>query len=508
MSDKVSITATPAAEQEPAPAPEPQSAAPTPDAQPQSPDLALDQSEGHNRTLEEKIVSSSSAGTPIDSHEPNPDDWTPPSIQAGDELATSAAKSIMMRITGTSESSLVRRILSVDDYIVAAAQKEDAAIEAPAPETSAIVAAVAIPVPDHSAGITNLLGVAARTTAAVPKVSLSIARPTSPVVPDTNTVHSIEIQQLLTVAMSAATLSPVATIPAHVAPKPAIALAPAPAEQSVSNQPKRAPPPASAHARPATVGETPALTPEKPRTRTESIFHLPRKPIVAEPWPRRLLRYAGYAATVLALLVIFRFVDPPGSALMAWRWVNGTTVTRDWVPISSISPNLVRAVIVSEDWTFCDHHGVDVAAMQEAIEKAGDGIPRGASTISMQVVKNVFLWPSKSYVRKAIELPMTLVMEILWPKQRVLEVYLNVAEWGPGIFGAEAAARHHFNKPASRLTSREAAQLAASLPNPFVRDAGDPGPRLARKATTIQNRMRIAGGVTECVGVTSDAKAP
>jgi monofunctional glycosyltransferase len=240
---------------------------------------------------------------------------------------------------------------------------------------------------------------------------------------------------------------------------------------------------------------------------------LPETAPIEQPWPRRLLRYAGYAiaayaALMLTLIVLFRFVNPPGSALMAWRAAGGTTINREWVPISKMSPNLVRAVIVAEDWTFCAHHGVDVAAVQDAIEKAGDGIPRGASTISMQTVKNVFLWPSKSYVRKAIEVPMTLVMEILWPKRRVLEVYLNIAEWGPGIFGAEAASQHHFNKPASKLTSREAAQLAASLPNPFVRDAGDPGPRLARKATTIQNRMRIAAGVTDCVGVISDSKAP
>jgi monofunctional glycosyltransferase len=154
---------------------------------------------------------------------------------------------------------------------------------------------------------------------------------------------------------------------------------------------------------------------------------------------------------------------------------------------------------VSEDWTFCTHNGIDLEAIEQAIEKAGDGIPRGASTISMQVAKNMFLWPSKSYVRKAIELPLTLTMELMWPKRRILEVYLNVAEWGPGIFGAEAAAQHHFQKPASSLTAREAAQLAASLPNPFRRDAGDPGPQTARKAGVIMARMRIAGTAASCV---------
>jgi monofunctional biosynthetic peptidoglycan transglycosylase len=138
--------------------------------------------------------------------------------------------------------------------------------------------------------------------------------------------------------------------------------------------------------------------------------------------------------------------------------------------------------------------------MREAIENASDGIPRGASTISMQVTKNVFLWPSKSYLRKLIEIPITLVVELIWPKWRTLEIYLNVAEWGPGIFGAEAAARHHFNKPAGKLNQREAALLAASLPNPFIRDAGDPGPRTTRKAGIIQARMRASGpAIADCV---------
>ena len=184
---------------------------------------------------------------------------------------------------------------------------------------------------------------------------------------------------------------------------------------------------------------------------------------------------------------------------MALRWISGAGVQRTWVPIETISPHLVRAVVVSEDGSFCSHKGIDFEAMQQAIEKAGDGIPRGASTISMQVTKNMFLWPSKSYIRKAIKIPFTLFMELAWPKRRILEVYLNVAEWGPGIFGAEAASQHHFQKPAASLTAREAAQLAASLPNPIRRDAGDPGPQTSRKAGVIQARMRIAGGVANCV---------
>jgi monofunctional biosynthetic peptidoglycan transglycosylase len=208
---------------------------------------------------------------------------------------------------------------------------------------------------------------------------------------------------------------------------------------------------------------------------------------------------AGYLALVLLLIVVYRIVDPPGSTLMMFRWIGGAGIDRTWTPLEKISPHLVRAVVVAEDGRFCDHWGIDLEAMGEAIERAVDGIPRGASTISMQVVKNMFLWPSKSFLRKAIELPLTVVMELAWPKWRILEVYLNVAEWGPGVFGAEAAAHYHFNKSAAKLSEREAALLAASLPNPVRRDAGDPGPRTARKAAVIQARMHAAGPVALCV---------
>jgi monofunctional biosynthetic peptidoglycan transglycosylase len=205
---------------------------------------------------------------------------------------------------------------------------------------------------------------------------------------------------------------------------------------------------------------------------------------------------AGYLALVLALIPVFRFIDPPGSILMLGQILTGTSIERTWVPLDDISPNLIRAVVVSEDGRFCDHWGIDIEAMQEAIAKSGG---RGASTISMQVTKNLFLWSSRSYIRKLIELPLTVISELVWPKWRILEIYLNVAEWGPGIFGAEAAARHHFDKSAARLSPSEAALLAASLPNPVVRDAGDPGPRTASKARVIQARVRAYGDVASCV---------
>lgn len=225
------------------------------------------------------------------------------------------------------------------------------------------------------------------------------------------------------------------------------------------------------------------------------------------PWKHYLwtgARYAayavaGYLALVLLLIILFRFVNPPGSMLMLSKLLGGTPIDRTWVPFEAISPALARAVIVSEDSRFCTHRGIDMQAMRLALEEASRGSPRGASTISMQVTKNLFLWNAKSYLRKVIELPLTLVMEVLWPKKRILEVYLNVAEWGPGVFGAEAAARHHFDKPASKLTEREAALLAAALPNPTIRVASNPGPRTSRMARVIQARVRAFGSVARCV---------
>ena len=233
------------------------------------------------------------------------------------------------------------------------------------------------------------------------------------------------------------------------------------------------------------------------------------------PWGHHLrtaARYAayavgGYLALVLVLIVLFRFVNPPGSSYMLGQFLTGRAIDRTWVPLESISRHLVRAVIVSEDGRFCEHSGIDTAAMKDAIERAARGTPRGASTISMQVTKNLFLWNARGYVRKVIEIPLTLFMEMIWPKRRILEVYLNIAEWAPGVFGAEAAAEHHFKKPASRLGAREAALLAAVLPNPVVRDASAPGPRTSAKARVVQSRVKAYGAVASCV-VSHAAAAP
>jgi monofunctional biosynthetic peptidoglycan transglycosylase len=212
-----------------------------------------------------------------------------------------------------------------------------------------------------------------------------------------------------------------------------------------------------------------------------------------------VLIFVGWFLAVILLIVAYRFINPPFSMLMAQRFLTGTPVDNEWVPIERISPNLSRAVIVAEDGRFCSHWGVDFVEAMNAIKRASDGYPRGASTITMQMTKNLFLVPAKSYIRKVVEIPLTFVIEALWPKKRILEVYLNIVEWGPGIFGAEAASRAHFGRPASALTSRQAAQLAAVLPNPIIRDAGSPGPRTANKASVIQARAARTREASACI---------
>ena len=278
----------------------------------------------------------------------------------------------------------------------------------------------------------------------------------------------------------------------------------------------------------------PPLPRTEPRLEAAAGVHatpLPPQPAVpaqahvelAEPWPRetplrpsppakveaprylgRALKLAAavvlaLAGSVLLLVILYRWVDPPASTLMLGQRLSGTPIVQRWVPLARISPNLPVAVILSEDARFCRHSGVDWGELRDAIESAGDGVARGGSTISMQVVKNLFLWPSKSYLRKALEIPLAYLIELAWSKPRVLEIYLNIAEWGPGVFGAEAAARYHFRKPASLLGPREAALLAVSLPNPFERDAGRPGPGTQRLADNLLLRMRAARATAGCV---------
>ncbi|MGU3540113.1 monofunctional biosynthetic peptidoglycan transglycosylase [Methylobacterium sp. A54F] len=200
---------------------------------------------------------------------------------------------------------------------------------------------------------------------------------------------------------------------------------------------------------------------------------------------------------LVALALVYSAVTPP-STLMLGRWLTLQPVDRRAVPLEAIAPSLVQAVIASEDQRFCAHRGVDWGALRDVVDDE-EGPSRGASTITMQTAKNVFLWPGRSYLRKALEIPLALVIDALWGKRRVMEVYLNVAEWGEGVFGAEAAARHWFGKAARDLTRGEAALLAASLPNPIRRSAGRPSRGVRAIAARIARRMPQVEGLTGCV---------
>ena len=201
---------------------------------------------------------------------------------------------------------------------------------------------------------------------------------------------------------------------------------------------------------------------------------------------RRLLRLAlGLAAAVVAWVALYAVVPPPTTVLIEMeRWRLGG-VARDWRGLDAISPHLVRAVIAAEDARFCDHWGFDLAAIQAAVAERERGRVRGASTISQQTAKNAFLWPAPSWPRKGLEAGFTGLIEALWSKRRVMEVYLNVAEFGPGVFGAEAAARHWFNRGAAGLTPAQAARLAAILPAPRARSAARPSAFVAGRARAI-----------------------
>jgi monofunctional biosynthetic peptidoglycan transglycosylase len=195
-------------------------------------------------------------------------------------------------------------------------------------------------------------------------------------------------------------------------------------------------------------------------------------------------------------LALYRFVPAP-STLMLGRWLTLQPVDRQWVPLERISPTLIRAVIAAEDQRFCSHAGVDWVELGSVLEDE-DGPSRGASTLTMQTAKNVFLWPGRSYLRKALEIPVAVAIDLVWPKQRIIEVYLNVAEWGDGLYGAEAAAQRYFRKPAARLTGAEAARLAGALPNPILRNPARPSRALQSASGRVQRRMNQLGPLGDC----------
>ncbi len=221
----------------------------------------------------------------------------------------------------------------------------------------------------------------------------------------------------------------------------------------------------------------------------------------------RLLRLL---VKTLALLLVFslgwalayRWINPPTTFLMLRDAVHGRHVEHEWVGLDDIAKSVPRAVIGAEDANFCAHNGFDFAAIESAMERNAKGKKlRGGSTISQQTAKNVFLWPGRSYVRKGLEAWFTGLIELMWGKPRIMEVYLNVIEMGPGIYGVEAAAQHYFKTSAAKLSPAQAARLAAILPQPIKRDAADPGRYTKRYARRIEKRIRIVRneGVDSCL---------
>ncbi|MFB9949729.1 monofunctional biosynthetic peptidoglycan transglycosylase [Rhizobium puerariae] len=209
------------------------------------------------------------------------------------------------------------------------------------------------------------------------------------------------------------------------------------------------------------------------------------------------------ALVLLPYLLILVYALPftrPVSTMMLSELALFRGYDRRWVSLDDISPHLVRSVMMSEDGQFCSHGGVDWTQMRGVVEDALDGeATRGASTIPMQTAKNLFLWNGRSFIRKGLELPLAIGADFVWSKRRMMEVYLNIAEWGPGIYGAEAAAQHHFKVPASKLSARQAALLAVSLPNPITRVASKPGRGLQRLAGVIERRARNSGDYIKCI---------
>jgi monofunctional biosynthetic peptidoglycan transglycosylase len=194
----------------------------------------------------------------------------------------------------------------------------------------------------------------------------------------------------------------------------------------------------------------------------------------------------------LAGLLLFRFVPIPVTPLMVWRLAEGHGLHKQWVRLDALPAHVPRAVVASEDARFCSHGGIDFEQLGDAVSTWREGGRlRGASTLSMQTTKNVFLWHGRSYVRKALEFPLTPILELAWGKARILEIYINVAELGPGVYGFEAGAQHHFGKSAAQLTAREASLLVAILPSPLTRSAAKPGKYTALRARDIERAIRL-----------------
>ena len=223
---------------------------------------------------------------------------------------------------------------------------------------------------------------------------------------------------------------------------------------------------------------------------------------------RRILRFLLIFILIfgligpVAVVTVYRFVPPPMTFLMVQRMFEGKGFDRRWVPLDEISPRLVGAVIASEDSGFCRHRGFDVAAIRKAFaHNANSTKIRGGSTISQQTAKNVFLWPRRDYLRKGLEAYFTVLIELIWGKPRIMEVYLNSIEWGPGVYGAEAAAQRNFGVSAAKLTPAQAARLAVIVPKPLSWKADRPGRYVRKRSGTIAARAGVVRrqGLADCV---------
>lgn len=202
----------------------------------------------------------------------------------------------------------------------------------------------------------------------------------------------------------------------------------------------------------------------------------------------------------LMLMLIYKILPPPITTVMIVRSFSGATIKHSWIDIKHMSPHVARAVMAAEDNRFCQHWGIDFPSLRGEVFDAIKGEnTRGASTIQMQTVKNLMLWPGRSYIRKGLEIYLAPMLDLVMGKSRVMEVYLNIAEWGPnGIFGIEAAAQYHFKKSAARLSRSESAQLAAVLPNPQIMIAGRPSVYVREQAAVIDHRVDQSGSLLDC----------
>ena len=275
------------------------------------------------------------------------------------------------------------------------------------------------------------------------------------------------------------------------------------ARRVVSKQLELVDPPHGAAARGKGRGKSTGAKKPSPRGSRK----LPSDRMIAGALVKRLLRFVGrvigaFLIVSVGLVVVYRFIDPPLTPLMVIRSLEGlgmgklVWIDKQWISIDEVSPVLLRSVIASEDSRFFTHGGIDWDAVEEARkrnERAKGERLYGASTITMQCARNVFLWQGRNYIRKGFEVYFTYLMELVWGKERIMEIYINVIEWGNGIYGVEAAAQEYFNVSASKLNARQAALLAAVLPNPRRYDAGKPSGYVSGRARTIQAR---AGAVS------------